>query len=123
MKGLLKSKSNKKKQTIILVLTILQEGSSKKQPLSQSLICRTINLYGVKCDRRTIANDINILIELGYNIVKIKGGGCYLDKNLTEFTVHDYRLVAGCIDVSKLNANEKQLLKQKLNNLINVYEK
>ena len=77
---------SKKKMSIIYVLRILKTCSSYDYPITQSLLTRAINLAGIKCDRKTIARDIDCLIECGYKIIKYKGGGCYLyDEN--EFLV------------------------------------
>lgn len=72
------AKKINKKVTILYVLKILKECSSVEHPVSQLLITRTINLAGIPCDRKTISRDIDCLIEFGYKIVKLAGGGCYL---------------------------------------------
>jgi len=72
---------SKSRKTIILyILKMLQEGSSKENPISQITISKTLSLMGLDCDRRTVASNIDALIEFGYKITKIKGGGCYLDE-------------------------------------------
>ncbi len=72
-------KSIAKKTIILYVLKILQEGSSKEKPVSQASIARVLNSIGVPCDRKTVGRNIEYLIEFGYPIIKIKGGGCYFD--------------------------------------------
>ena len=69
-----------KKFTILFVLKSLENNSSKEKPLSQSLMARSLELLGVKCDRKTIARDIKVLKEFGYNIQKVEGRGFYLVK-------------------------------------------
>lgn len=73
-----KQKSNK---TIILyILKMLKEGSSQDHPITQQTITKALHLLGYKCTRKTVASNIDALIEFGYKIVKIPGGGCYLNK-------------------------------------------
>lgn len=36
---------------------------------------------GIPCDRKTVGRNIDYLIDFGYTIKKVKGGGCYLEKN------------------------------------------
>ena len=115
-------KSKQKKSTILYVLKILKEGSNYQKPISQSLIARTIETAGISCDRRTVSRDIDCLIEFGYRLVKVRGGGCYLVDYEQKFTVQDYRKVAGVIKVSTLTRQEKIDLCLKLKNLINVIE-
>ena len=66
-----------KKITILYVLKMLMT-STKEHPISQSLIAKAITKIGYKCDRKTIARDINTLIEYGYQIEKVNGIGFYL---------------------------------------------
>lgn len=69
-----------KKTIILYVLKILQEGSSKDKPITQTNITKVLNSIGVSCTRKTIGRNIDYLIEFGYKIVKLSGGGCYFDK-------------------------------------------
>ena len=68
-----------KKTIILYVLKMLQQGSSK-EPITQTNMAKVLNSMGVPCDRKTIGRNIDYLIEFGFPIVKIKGGGCYIDK-------------------------------------------
>lgn len=69
-----------KKTIILYVLKMLQQGSSKEKPITQTNMAKVLNSMGVPCDRKTIGRNIDYLIEFGFPIVKIKGGGCYIDK-------------------------------------------
>lgn len=75
-------KSIAKKTIILYVLKILQEGSSKDKPITQTSIAKVLNSIGVLCDRRTVGRNIDYLIEFGYPIKKIKGGGSYFEKKI-----------------------------------------
>lgn len=114
-------KSQKKKLTILYVLKILKDGSNKEHPISQSVITKTINLMGIECDRKTISRDIDCLIDYGYDIVKIKGGGCYLNNN--EFTSRDIENLVLGISKLELTVPEKSELIKKVRKLININER
>ena len=74
-------KKNIAKKTIILyVLEMLEKGSSKDFPITITNMTNVLNSMGIECERRTIARNVDYLIEYGKPIVKIKGGGCYLKK-------------------------------------------
>lgn len=108
-----------KKITILYVLKILKDGSDKEHPISQSLITKTINLIGIKCDRKMISRDIDCLIKFGYDIKKNKGGGCYLDN--PEFTENDIsNMLNGVSMLDNLDVLEKKNLKDKIKKLINI---
>ncbi len=66
-----------KKSIILYVLKMLMEGSSKEKPITQTVMAKVLNSMDISCDRKTIGRNIDYLIEFGYPIVKIKGGGCY----------------------------------------------
>ena len=70
-----------KKTIILYVLKMLEKGSSKENPISQTSIMKVINSLDVPCDRKTVGRNINYLIEFGYPIVKLKGGKCYMDQD------------------------------------------
>ena len=111
-----------KKMTILYVLKMLQEGTNKFHPITQSLITKVINNLGIKCDRRTVAKDVDLLIEHGYKIVKIKGGGCYMNDDNIQFQRSDFRQIVDCVAKSDLDEVEKGRLLKKLANLINVVD-
>ena len=75
-----------KKTIIIYVLIMLQKGSSKQKPITQTNIANVLKSMDIPCDRKTVGRNIDYLIEFGYPIVKIKGGGCYFDwENFKDF--------------------------------------
>ena len=110
-----------KKLTILYVLKILKDGSNKEHPISQSVITKTINLMGIPCDRKTISRDIDCLIAYGYDIVKIKGGGCYF--NSTEFTTDDIENMLKGVSSLDISVQEKVALNKKIRKLININER
>ncbi len=69
-----------KKTIILYVLKMLQEASSAEKPITQTSMAKVLNSMGIPCERRTIGRNIDYLIEFGYPIKKIKGGGCYFEK-------------------------------------------
>lgn len=68
-----------KKTIILYVLKMLQEGSSKEKPITQTNMAKVLNSMGITCDRKTVGRNIDYLIDFGYKIVKLPKGGCYLE--------------------------------------------
>ncbi len=62
-----------KKQSILLVLKILESESSKERPMTQVAIADLISKVYL-CDRKTVCRNIKTLITLGYPIVKTTKG-------------------------------------------------
>lgn len=111
-----------KKITILYVLKILKDGSDKEHPISQSVITKTINLLGIKCDRKTISRDIDCLIKFGYDIKKNIGGGCYLDN--PQFSETDIsNMLKGVSLLDGLEVIEKKNLHDKIKKLINIHKR
>lgn len=69
-----------KKTIILYVLDMLEKASLKEKPITITSMAKVINSLGVPCDRRTVGRNVDYLIEYGKPIKKIKGGGCYYDK-------------------------------------------
>lgn len=107
-----------KKSTILYVLQALKRGSSKEMPISQITITKTLNVMGIKCDRKTVARDIDCLIEFGYKITKIKGGGCYIEG---DFLPEDEILLLNAgASMLAISADDKKKLKDKIEKLKNI---
>ena len=66
-----------KKLLILQILKVLKTKSSKEKPITQIEIGKILEKEGVSCSRKTISRNIDYLMEFGYNIIKIPGGGCY----------------------------------------------
>lgn len=78
-KGEAMANSGNKSLLIMYVLSILKEYTDEEHPLTQKEIKDKIySIYGAECDRKTIAEKIDALIFVGYDIVKLSSGGCYL---------------------------------------------
>ena len=78
------SESNKK-LSILYTLEILKEYSDENHLLTQSDIISKINqVYGMECERKSIAMNIESLIELGFDIIKVPHKGCFMGERVIE---------------------------------------
>lgn len=70
---------NDKKSSILYILEILQKYTDKDHSLNYSQIREKLSdLYDITLERKTIARDIDILIEKGYDIIKRGNYGVHL---------------------------------------------
>jgi len=70
---------NEKKSSVLYVLEILKKFTDKDHSLTYAMISeKLISLYGIEIERKTIARDIDILLDKGYDIVKRGNYGVYL---------------------------------------------
>ena len=80
-----------KKTIILYIFKMLYNGSSWDKPLTQSQITNVLNSIGVECSKRTVARNIQYLIDFGLPIIKKKGnkGGYFYLKERDNFFVKE----------------------------------
>lgn len=106
---------------ILYVLNILKEYSDENHSITQKEIKEKIyNIYGVDCDRKTIAEKIDALIFEGYDIIKISGGGCYLGSR--EFEPSEISFLIDAVFSSKsIDSKKSKDLAEKLSAFLSKY--
>ncbi len=78
-----------KKLSILYTLQILKDYSDENHLLSQNDIVNKINnIYGMTCERKSIAANIDSLIDFGYDIVKTNSDHIYQVENLSLVKFH-----------------------------------
>jgi len=108
-----------KKLSLLLVLRVLERSSGKDKLIKQSAISKMVTLMGeelklnVSCDRKTVGRHLTILAAAGYNIVIVKGKGCYLEGN--KFTKEESGYLRSVINTSNASNETKKKLTGKLN--------
>lgn len=71
--------ANEKKGSLLYVLEILQEYTDSNHCLTYAQIGEKLkNIYDIEIERKTIARDIDVLINKGYDIIKRGNYGLYL---------------------------------------------
>ena len=108
-----------KKMLILMILKILEKYSDEEHKLTQKRIIELLDTeYGMECDRRSVAKNINSLKEMGYDIIRDKDG-CYIVK---EFEDWELRVLIDSVLFSKSipRSKAKDLIK-KLQSLGNNY--
>ena len=103
------------KSSILYVLQALKRGSSKERPISQITISKMLKLRGIECERKTIGRDIDCLIDFGYKITKIKGGGCYLEGDY--FAEKELDILAESVKLLNLPTSANKYMKDKIMSL------
>ena len=106
------------KSSILYVLQALKRGSSKESPISQITISKMLKLRGIECDRKTIGRDIDCLIDFGYKITKIKGGGCYLEGDY--FAEKELDILTESVKLLNLPTSANKYMNEKLMSLKNL---
>ena len=112
-----------KKASLLLVLKVLEEYTDNDHYLTQQEIIDKIDSkYGVLLERKTISSNINLLIELGYDICKgAKGGYALLFR---VFDSSEIKFLIDAIYSSKLiNGNQASNLADAISKTLSKYER
>ena len=108
-----------KKMLNLMILKILEKYSDADHCLTQKRIIELLDIeYGMQCDRKSVATNINSLKEMGYDIVKEREG-VYL---IREFEDWELRVLIDSVLFSQTisRTRAKQLI-EKLKTLGNKY--
>ena len=113
-----------KKLYIIYILKVLREESDENHPLKQAEIISKIKAkFNVdNIDRKTISRTIDSLVDIGIDIVKLDGGGCYLaDRELepSEITF----LIDAIFSSRALNQKQAKELSKKLTQMLSIHQR
>ncbi|MBQ3494920.1 MAG: WYL domain-containing protein [Clostridia bacterium] len=111
-----------KKLSIIYILEILREYSNENHPLTQDEILNKIyNIYGMECERKSIGANIDLLIDLGYDIIKLKKG-CYLGEREIEPSEVTF-LIDAIFSSKSIDGENSKKLAKKLTNFLSKYDR
>lgn len=112
-----------KKTSILLILKVLQEYTDEFNYLTyQQIIDKIESLYKIKLERKSVANSIELLQELDYDIVKKDRGGVALlsrDLEKSEITF----LIDAIFSSKSIPGNEAKRLADKISKNLSVYER
>lgn len=112
-----------KKTSIIRVLQILEEYSDENHYITQSFILEKLNsIYGLELERKSVANSIQLLQELDYDIVKGKHNGFALlsrDFDPSEVTF----LVDAIFSSKSISGSQSKALAEKVSHCLSIYDR
>ena len=104
------------KTRILLILDILKKYTDEDHTLKAAEILKRINDEGLKCDRKTLYDDINSLVDAGVDIMHESGGGYKLLSR--DFEDAELRLLIEAVYSSKFISSQKtKVLAGKLKSL------
>ena len=112
-----------KKMAMFYILDILKEYSDKDHLLTQKdIINKLYDIYLIEIERKTIASTIELLIEYGYDIVKIERKGYYLNER--EFDESEIKfLVDALFSSNVITSNNAHSIIKKLYSSLSKYDR
>lgn len=118
------AKSEKQKLKLLYIIKILQEQSDENHPVSTQKLIQELEKQEILAERKSIYNDIAVLIDFGYDIVTVKSrtnGGYYLGNR--EFELAELKLLVDAVVASKfITLKKSTALIQKLESFVSNYD-
>lgn len=118
------AKSSNQKVKLLYILRMLQEETDENHLLSTNEIIARLAANDISAERKTIYDDINQLIDYGYDIIQVKSrtsGGYYLASR--EFELAELKLLVDAVQSSRFITRKKSReLIHKLEQLTGKYE-
>lgn len=114
------AKNVNQKLKMFYLRKILLENTDSEHFLTMNEILDKLNKTGIKAERKSIYNDIDLLRELGLDIVNHKRLGYAVVKK--DFDMSDIEVIIKALDESNVADTKRQAIKEKLKVLLSKYE-
>lgn len=108
------------KLKLFYLRNILLENTDKNHYISMNEIIERLNTLDIRAERKSIYNDIDLLRELGLEIINHKRLGYAVVKK--EYDFEEIELIIQGLDYLDISKNQKLLLKEKLKQNLSQYE-
>ncbi len=111
------------KVKLLYIIKILTELTDEEHPLSATEICEKLASYGVTAERKAIYDDINCLIDFGYDIIstRVPKNGYFLASR--DFELPEVFLLGDAVRTAKFISEKKtRELTLKLDRLLSKYQ-
>ena len=118
------ARSSNQKMKQLYLLKILSEKTDENHCMSAQALIEELARYDISAERKSIYDDINCLIQFGYDIVNVKartGGGYYLASR--DFELAELKLLVDAVQASRFITRKKSReLISKIEKLAGPYE-
>jgi predicted DNA-binding transcriptional regulator YafY len=102
------AKSAGQKLKLLYIIRLLAENTDENHPVSTADIIAYLESNGIHSERKSIYDDIEKLIEFGYDIIKVSnrlGGGYYMAGR--EFELAELKLLVDAVQASRFITTRK----------------
>lgn len=116
-------KTKSSKSALIYTLKILQDFSDENHYLTQAdIISHLEDDYSTTAERKSISANIDTLIDLGFDIIKVNNKGYYIGERVLEPTEVSY-IVDALFSSKSIDGKHAKELSEKLTNLLSIYQR
>ena len=102
------AKAPGQKLKLLYIVKMLEENTDEQHPMSTAEIISRLEANGIHSERKSIYDDIEKLIEFGYDIIRVQsrlGGGYYLGTR--EFELAELKLLVDAVQSSRFITTKK----------------
>ena len=102
------AKAPGQKLKLLYIVKMLEENTDELHPMSTAEIISRLEANGIHSERKSIYDDIEKLIEFGYDIIRVQsrlGGGYYLGTR--EFELAELKLLVDAVQSSRFITTKK----------------
>lgn len=96
------------KEKMLRINEILKQETDTKHPITTNELIKRLSVYGISCDRRTLARDISQLKEMGFPVrsVRVKHSKAfYMERH--EFSIAELKVIIDALQASAFIPEEK----------------
>lgn len=111
-------KAEKQKQKLLYILKMLHEKSDEEHPVKMDAIIDMLDKEGIRAERKSIYNDMDMLRDFGYDIVLTRGknGGYFLASR--DFEAAELKILVDAVQASRfITARKSKELISKITKL------
>lgn len=101
-------KENRQKIKLLKLMELLQQETDELHPLSTNEICNRLSAMGISCERRTLAKDISLLNEEGFEVMWCRVGkekGYYIADR--SFSVPELKILIDAVQAANFITEKK----------------
>lgn len=100
--------NNQQKIKLLKLMELLRQETDELHPLSTKEICNRLSIMGISCERRTLAKDISLLNEQGYEVMWCRVGkekGYYIAAR--SFSVPELKMLIDAVQAANFITEKK----------------
>ncbi len=112
-----------KKLSILCILNVLKEYSDENHPLLiKDIIDKVKQVYDLELERKSVASNINMLEDFGYDIIRLPRNGVYLGAR--DFDPSEVSYIVDALFSSRsINGKEVRTLASQLASSLSIYQR
>lgn len=114
------AKSVNQRLKVFYLRRILVENTDNKHYITMAEIIAKLGAFGIKAERKSVYSDIELLRELGYDIINHKRLGYAVVKKT--FNLEDMELIFSAINQFNANESQKDVIRNKFKHFLSKYE-